>query len=122
MPAALSVDLRHRVIAAYEAKEGTLRQLAARFKVSLSFLRDLRRHQRQTGTILPKPHGGGAVSKIGKEQLAIVEALVTAQPDARLTELCERFAEQTGVKVSVSTMQRVVRQLKFSVKKNLDCL
>jgi transposase len=122
MPAPLSVDLRQRIIAAYEAKEGSQRQLAERFKVSLSFIRDLRRHQRQTGTVKPKPHGGGAVAKLGKEQLPIVGALVTAQPDALLEELCERFAQQTGVRVSLSTMQRAVCQLKLSVKKNVDCL
>jgi len=32
--------------------------------------------------------------QLGKE--SIVEALVMAQPDALLEELCERFAEQTG--------------------------
>jgi transposase len=121
MPAPLSVDLRQRIIAAYEAKEGSQRQLAERFKVSLSFIRDLRRHQRQTGQVQPKPHGGGAVAKLGKEQLPIVAALVTAQPDALLTELCERFAQQTGVSVSLSTMHRAVCRLKLSVKKNVDC-
>jgi transposase len=42
MPNPLSLDLRQRIIAAYEAKEGSLRELAERFKVSLSFIRDLR--------------------------------------------------------------------------------
>ncbi len=65
----------------------------------------------------PKPHGGGAVALIRKEHLPIVEALVTNQPDALLEELCERFAKQTAVVVSVSTMQRAVRGLKLSVKK-----
>jgi transposase len=118
MPAPLSVDLRQRIMAAYGAKEGSQRQLAARFKVSLSFIRDLRRHHRETGSVEPKPHGGGATAKVGKQQLAIVEALVTAQPDALLKELCERFAAQTGVEVSVSTMQQAVCKLKLSVKKN----
>ena len=120
MPAPMSVDLRQRILAAYEAKEGSQRQLADRFKVSLSFVRDLRRHYRETGTVQPKPHGGGAVAKVGKEQLPIVEALVTAQPDALLKELCERFAQKTGVEVSVSTMQQAVCKLKLSVKKNTD--
>ncbi len=62
MPAPLSVDLRQRILAAYDAKEGAQRQLAERFKVSLSFIRDLRRHYRETGTVQPKPHGGGAVA------------------------------------------------------------
>lgn len=121
MPAPLSVDLRQRILTAYEAKEGSQRQLAKRFKVSLSFVRDLMRHHRQTGTVQPKPRGGGAVAKLGKEQLPIVEALVKAQPDALLVELCQRFAGQTGVEVSVSTMQRAVCQLKLSVKKKFNC-
>jgi len=53
--------------------------------------------------------------------LPIVEAFVTAQPDALLKELCERFAGQTGIEVSVSTMQQAVCKLKLSVKKNTDC-
>ena len=86
MPAPLSVDLRKRILAAYEAKEGSQQQLAERFKVSLSFIRDLRRDYRETGRVQPKAHGGGAVAQLGKEQLPIVEALVTAQPDALLQE------------------------------------
>lgn len=121
MPAALSVDLRQRVLAAYQAKAGSQRQLAERFFVSLSFVRDLMRHYRQTGSIEPKPHAGGATAKLGDLQLPIVQALVEAQPDALLVELCERFAQQTGVEVSVSTMQRAVQRLELSVKKNLDC-
>jgi transposase len=117
MPAPLSVDLRQRIIAAYQAQEGSQRQLAERFKVSLSFITDLRRHHRETGTVHPKPHGGGAVAKLGREQLPIVEGLVTAQPDALLKELCERFAQQTGVEVSESTMQQAVCKLQLSVKK-----
>lgn len=117
MPAPLSVDLRQRIIAAYQAKEGSQRQLAKRFKVSLSFVRDLTRRYRHTGSFEPKPHRGGAMAKLGAAHLPIVQALVEAQPDALLVELCERFAEKTAVKVSVSTMQRAVQRLELSVKK-----
>ena len=117
MPAPLSVDLRKRVIAAYQAKEGSQRQLAERFNVSLSFIRDLSRRYRQTGTVEPKPHGGGGVAKLGPAQLSIVKELVEAQPDALLTELCERLAEKTAINVSVSTMQRAIQKLELSVKK-----
>jgi transposase len=64
MPAPLSTDLRQRIIAAYDAKEGSQRQLAERFKVSPSFIRDLMRHDRETGSVQPKPHGGGAVALV----------------------------------------------------------
>lgn len=121
MPAPLSVDLRQRVISAYQAKEGSQRQLAERFKVSLSFVRDLSRHYRETGKVEPKPHGGGAVAKLTEAQLPLVQALIEAQPDALLVELCERFVEKSGVSVSVSTMQRAGYRLGWSVKKNIDC-
>ena len=85
--------------------------------MSLSFVRDLTRRYRETGTVEPKQHGGGAVAKLGYSQLPIVKALVEAQPDALLEELCERLAEKTAITVSVSTMQRAVQSLNLSVKK-----
>ena len=51
MPVAYSVDLRRRVIAAWENKEGSQRQLAQRFKVSLSFVRNLLRQYRSSGQV-----------------------------------------------------------------------
>lgn len=65
--------------------------------------------------------GEAQLHSLEVEQLPIVKALVAAQPDALLEELCERFAEKTGVYVSVSTMQPAVCNLKLSVKKNINC-
>jgi transposase len=61
--------------------------------------------------------GEEQLRSLGQEQLPLIEALVTAQPDALLEELCERFTEQTQIEVGVSTMQRAVCKLKLSVKK-----
>ncbi|WP_242054112.1 helix-turn-helix domain-containing protein [Nostoc sp. FACHB-888] len=58
MPVSYSVDLRRRVIAAWEAHDGSQRHLAQRFKVSLSFVRNLLRHYRQNGEIEAKKRGG----------------------------------------------------------------
>lgn len=118
MAAAYSVDLRQRVVDAYHANEGSQRQLADRFKVSLSFVRNLLRHYRQTGGVKPKAHGGGASAKITVSDLPMVEQLIRQQPDAMLSELCERFEQRRGIGVSVSTMHRAVRQLGISTKKN----
>jgi transposase len=120
MPNPLSLDLRQRIIAAYDAQEGSQRELAERFKVSLSFIRDLRRHQRETGQLAPKPHGGGSLSKLSPEHCSILADLVAAQPDATLEELCDRLSAQAIVQVSVPTMYRVVQKLGLSVKKTKD--
>lgn len=49
MPVAYSSDLRTRVIEAWKAFEGTQTQLAARFKVSLSFVKRVVRRYRTSG-------------------------------------------------------------------------
>ncbi len=59
MPKPYSIDLREKIVAAYKNKEGSMRRLAKRFKVSFSFIYSLLRQEKQTGDIAPKPHGGG---------------------------------------------------------------
>lgn len=119
MPVAYSVDLRRRVIAAWKCQEGSQRQLAERFKVSLSFVRNLLRHYRQSGQVEAKQRGGYLQPKITDEHLAVVQALVEAQNDALLSELCERFAQRTGIEVSIPTMHRAVQRLDLRSKKTL---
>jgi transposase len=48
---AYSQDLRKRVIATVERGEGSLRQIARRFLVSLSFVTRLLHHYRTTGSL-----------------------------------------------------------------------
>jgi transposase len=52
-----SQNLRLRVVQAYENREGSMRQLAVRFRLSLSCVRDLLTRYRATGDVAPKPHG-----------------------------------------------------------------
>jgi len=67
--AAYSIDLRQKILSAWHNKEGTQRELAKRFKVSLSFLRDFVRRYRETGQIAARTQGGERRSKLkGKEQ------------------------------------------------------
>lgn len=121
MPAPYSIDLRQRVIDAYKAKEGSQRQLAERFQVSLSFVKRLVCRYRDTGQATPLSHAGGASAKIKIIDLPVVQQLVNEQPDAILKELCERFATRSGIKVSVPTMHRAVQKLDLTTKKNTVC-
>lgn len=121
MPVAYSPDLRRRVIDASLAKEGSQRQLALRFKVSLSFVRNLLRHYRETGKVEAKRRGGYLRPTIDGERMQVVQRLLEEQNDALLSELCERFAEHTGITVSVPTMHRSVQRLRMTSKKNGVC-
>ncbi len=121
MPVAYSGDLRRRLIDAYEAKEGSQRQLAQRFKVSLSFVRNLLRHYRTNGQVEAKRRGGYRKPTISDEHLTIIKSLIEAKNDLLLSELCEHFLERTGISVSVSTMHRAVQKLRLRRKKNSVC-
>ncbi|MCZ7583807.1 MAG: helix-turn-helix domain-containing protein [Deltaproteobacteria bacterium] len=53
------MDLREKVVAAYERGGVTKRDIAARFGVSYGFVRNLLGRRRRGESIAPKPHGGG---------------------------------------------------------------
>ena len=52
-----SIDLRSNILEAYQTQEGSQRQLAKRFKVSLSFMEKLFKQYRETGSITPLKEG-----------------------------------------------------------------
>ena len=54
-----SMDLRERVAAAIDAGEGSQRQVAKRFRVSVSFVTRLVQRRRDASPLAPKPHGAG---------------------------------------------------------------
>ena len=115
-----SMDLRTRVVQAYEHHEGAMRQLAITFRVSLSCVRRLLKHHRETGSVAPKAHGGGDPAKVDVRGLEVVQALVRAAPDATLRELCQRFEAQPQRCVSRATMSRVLARLQRTRKKNVS--
>lgn len=106
-----STDMRRSIVRAYEGGQGSLRQLARLFGVSVSFVQKLVRQYRQTGHVDAKPHGGGRPGKI-TQHLAEVERIQRQWPQASLQELCERFTADTHVTVSRATMSRALRRLK----------
>jgi len=121
MPAPYSIDLRQRVINAYEAKEGTQRQLAECFQVSQSFVTRLIRRYQQTGGIEPLSRRGGAKARIKVSQLEQIKKLVEEQSDILLRELCDRLEEKIGINVSISTMHRQLQKLRLTTKKS-ECV
>jgi transposase len=112
-----SKDLRLRIVQAYEHREGSMRQLATRFRVSLSCVRDLLTRYRATGDVAPKSHGGGYPAKLDAPGRDTLQALVQATPDATLQELCTRLAATHQVSVSPSTISRALTTLGLPRKK-----
>src|SRR4051794_33304250 len=110
-----SQDLRERVAGAVASQEGSLRQLALRFCVSLSFIVRLLRLRRQTGSLQPRPHGGGQPPALDDQATERLRQLIRDQPDLTLDEL----SQQVGVPCSRMAVWRTLRKLKISRKKKV---
>ena len=109
-----SIDLRERVVQACDAKRGTQGEIAKLFDVSLSWIQKLLRRRRETGTLEPKPHGGGPTPKFKGASLDALKKDLQAHPDASLHELLER----SGVKGSIMAVQRALERLGCRRKKS----
>ena len=110
-----SLDLRQRVAAAVDNHQGSLRQLARRFFVSLSFVARLLALRRQTGTIQPRPHGGGRRPTLDGQDLQRLRQLLADQPDATLDELADRL----GKGCSRMAVYRALRRMRITRKKKV---
>ena len=117
--AAYSLDLRQKILSAWENKENTQSDLAKRFKVSLSFVRDLLRRYRETNEIAAKPQGGDRRSKIKGKNEELLKTIVKEQNDIYLREIKETLQETKGMQVSVSSLSRTLKRLDLGRKKKL---
>ena len=116
MAKAYSEDLRVRVWAAWQEGNESQRAVAARFGVSESFVRDLSRRFRATGSVAAKPHGGGRRQAADQKTLGRLEALVARHNDLTNDEYHRRLRAK-GATLSRATVGRLLLRLDFTRKK-----
>ena len=126
MPRPCSVDLRERVLRAYEAGEGSQHVLAARFGVSIGAICGWVAAARDEGRRGPRPHGGGRRALNGADP-QVLAALVAEQNDATsvwpafgrtLAQYGARLAERLGVRPSSAAVCRALARLGLPRKKD----
>jgi transposase len=115
------LELRTRIVKAYQNGEGSIRDIAERFAVSPGTVQDYLRLMRSTGRLDPRPVGGGVDPLIDVDGLEQVRELLAQQPDATTEELADRFARERAVAVSRPTMGRALQRLGLTRKKNVTC-
>jgi transposase len=113
-----SLDLRQKILDAYDHKLGSQRAVAALFGVSRALLEQLLRRRHTTGEIALRPHAGGRQPRCDPMALALVRQFLREQPDAILEELCAQLHHQRELRLSVATMCRVLQRLGLPRKKS----
>lgn len=113
------VELRLRVVAAYESGVGSYPEVAARFVVGEASVKRWVRLHRRDGDVAPTPKGGGTPSVV---TLADLETALAAIRDATAGELAAEFNRKRARRdrVHVSSVKRALRRHGYVVKKNAD--
>src|SRR4051812_6079520 len=110
-----SQDLRQRILETARRGDATLRQIAERFLVSVSFVTRLLPLHRTTGSVEPRPHGGGNPAVLTPEDLQRLREFIRQQPDATL----EECRTHLGASCSLMTLSRALSQLGLPRKKKV---
>ena len=105
------MDLRERVLADSDGGAGT-RAVAAKYRVSESWVRRLKQTRRDAGRVAPATRRAPAPGWMAHTDA--IRAAVAACPDATLAEYRQRFA----LPVSVPTLARALVALGLSRKKS----
>jgi transposase len=109
-----SKDLRERVIKAVNKGTLTQNEIMNQYGVSETFIYTLSKRVKETGSIEPKPHGGGMPPKFEGKELETLRKYVESNPDATLQEILD----YTGKDASIMAVSRALDRLGFHRKKN----
>jgi len=105
-----SEELRREVLQAYENGAGTLKDVAEKFGVSISFISTARRLIRNTGSLAYKPRTQGSVTK---EALQLIKRTLKKQPNIKIGPLLEIIQSKLSIKISKVVMSRTLTELGF---------
>lgn len=111
--AAISLDLRTRILKACDRGDGTQEQIARRFCVSYGLVKKLLQQRRRTGCIEPRYRFCGRKPVILPAHRKALRALVAAEPDLTLEELRARL----GLACTIQAIHYVLAGMGLTYKK-----
>ncbi len=89
---AYSLDLRERVVTAYEKGEQSIAEIAAQFSVGQTFLKKMLRQKRESGSLERLPRRAGAKKLLSFTHRSFLAQQIKEQPDATLASVARAFA------------------------------
>jgi transposase len=108
-----SLDLRERIVAAYDEAEGTREQVARRFRVSLGLVKKLLAQRKRTQDLRPRHRFSGRKPKILDIHKKQLKDLLAKRPDLTLEEMRKAL----GLGCTLPAIHYVLVELKLTYKK-----
>jgi len=114
---AYSLDLRRRVVRAYEQGHDSIAEIAEQFSVSTSFVKKMLRQWSASGDLSPLPHGGGKPASLSVQAQQKLRGKVREQSDLTLAELQVFLVTEQETSVHPATISRALKRLGLSRQK-----
>lgn len=114
----ISIDLRERILAAYDAQEGTRQEIGQRFRVSLGMVKKLLCQRSRTGEIGPRHYRSGRKPLILEAHRKRLHELLVQKADLTLAEL--RCA--AGLECSLPAIHYTLAAMGLTYKKRRSTL
>jgi transposase len=111
-------QLRESIIRAFHERRLSYEEIAALLGIGRATVSRVLRRHRETGTVAPRPRGGGNASPIRGKVAEQLIALVTRKPDLSVAELVGELQRRTRVRTSRSSVLRALHRLGYTRKKN----
>jgi transposase len=105
-----SLDLRQRIVNAYEQGHGSVAEVAESFSVSPAFVKKMLRQWRQTGDPATLAHGGGKPASLSERQRQLFKRKIRHEGDLSLLEPQTYLREQEAAEVHPSTISRALSE------------
>jgi transposase len=119
MAQAYSDDLRRKLLEAYEAGEGSLAELAVRFRVSVGWAKKISAAMLRTGQMERSPGGPrGRKSRITPAAADYLRERVKQQPDRTLSELREDLWRDLQIVIGITRIWTVLKEMGLRLKKS----
>jgi transposase len=112
---AYSMDLRKRVLAAYDSGKYSLKRVAEQFQVTTRWIQQLRQRRELEGCIAPHPQNQGRKPAFRGVELAQLNDFVKKHTDATLEEIKEHFSGK--VNCSLVAIHHTLKRLGWRYKK-----
>lgn len=117
MPKAYGIDFRKKILEAYRNKEGSILEIAKRFKVSESTVKRIAQRYRETGNVVLYLHHAGRHELIDEAGRRTLEKILAEGSDLTLSEIQEKYYQLHGVKPVIGVFHRVLKGMKLTYKK-----
>ena len=112
----ISLDLRERILAAYDEGGDTRQGVARRFRVSLGMVKKLLQQRRHTGDIAPRHHRAARKPRIVAGHQRQMRVLLVKKPDLTLKELRNAMS----LECSLQAIHVVLAKMGLTYKKRLS--